>query len=371
MSDANPCRRLHILAQHCVPKRKGEVLSLQSTASGEDVDLDALAYGFMASQALFAALELGVFDKLEASQPMTAESLAAACGLKSNQLQTLLTALVAAKCMTRDGASKTYCNSPNVSNFMVTSSKNYYGDYFKYQMGRLFYNRMSHLAAVMKGEEDLDYSTWFADPAVASLYTSAQHNGSLATAKSLFRKVPLNGVSKLLDVGGGSGAFSLQAARMTPGLKATVLEFPEVCKQGRRLLAAEAGPEEKDRVQFVELDATSPHWPVEASSQEVVLMSYLSGSVPEALISQLYGNAMRALKPGGKLIVHDFMVDDTKDGPALGAYWALQHVTVNPNGLGLAPAEISDRMRAVGFKKTEHFEMIDRMTKVVIGWKAV
>lgn len=123
-------------------------------------------------------------------------------------------------------------------------------------------------------------------------------------------------------------------------------------------------------MKFVELDATSPHWPVEASSQEVVLMSYLSGSVPEALISQLYGNAMKALKPGGKLIVHDFMVDDTKDGPALGAYWALQHVTVNPDGLGLAPAEISDRMRAVGFEKTEHFEMIDRMTKVVIGWKA-
>lgn len=366
----SPCRRVRILAQHCCSTRSNDFLSLQATSGGEDVDLDALAYGFMASQALFAALELGVFDKLEAQQPMTVESLAAACNLKPNRLQTLLTALVAAKCMTRDDAAKAYRNSPNVSKFMVTSSKAYYGDYFKYQMGRLFYNRMGHLAAVMKGEEDLDYSTWFADPAVASLYTAAQHNGSLATAKSLFRKVPLTGVSKLLDVGGGSGAFSVQAARMIPTLNATVLEFPEVCKEGRRLLAAEAGPEEKGRVKFVELDATSPDWPVEASSHDVVLMSYLSGSVPEALIAQLYGNAMKTLKPGGKLIVHDFMVDDTKDGPALGAYWALQHVTVNPDGLGLAPAEIADRMRAVGFTKTEHFEMIDRMTKVVIGWKA-
>ena len=80
-----------------------------------------------------------------------------------------------------------------------------------------------------------------------------------------------------------------------------------------------------------------PPWPVEAESQDLVLMSYLCGSVPEDLIAQLFQNAFRVLRAGGRLVVHDFMVDDTRDGPALGAYWALQHVTVNPTGLGLAP----------------------------------
>jgi len=347
-------------------------LSPAATAAddAEDVDLDNLAYGFMASQALFAALDLGVFDKLAAAgKPLTVEQLAKVCNVEDLRLQTLLTALVAAKCLRRDAASKSYSNSPNVSQFMVTSSKAYYGDYFKYQIGSLFYARMGHLSSIMRGEEALDYSTWFSDPKVASLYTLAQHNGSLATAKSLFRKVPLTGVSRFLDVGGGSGAFSVIAARMVPGLQATVLELPEVCREGRRLLEKEAGPDEKARVEFLELDATSPNWPVQPGSKEVVLMSYLSGSVPEAVISQLYGNALKALLPGGKLIVHDFMVDDSKDGPALGAYWALQHVTVNPDGLGLSPSEVSDRMKAAGFGKTEAFDMIARMTKVVIGHK--
>ena len=59
-----------------------------------------------------------------------------------------------------------------------------------------------------------------------------------------------------------------------------------------------------------------------------------SYQVPEAIISALYSNAYKALKPGGRLLVHDFMVDDSMDGPPLGALWALQHVTVNADGLG-------------------------------------
>mmetsp|Transcript_77331 Transcript_77331/g.199062 ORF Transcript_77331/g.199062 Transcript_77331/m.199062 type:complete len:102 (+) Transcript_77331:3-308(+) len=99
-------------------------------------------------------------------------------------------------------------------------------------------------------------------------------------------------------------------------------------------------------------------------------MSYLSGSVPEAALSSLYSNALKALAPGGRLIVHDFMVDDNLAGPTLGALWALQHVTVNPEGLGLHPSSVSERMLAAGFARTESLEMIGGMTKLVIGYQS-
>lgn len=356
---SRPIRRLKVVTGHTTALRT-------SACGSEDVDLDSLAYGFMASQALFAALELGVFDYL-AKGPQSVSDLAEGCGVPCNRLQTLLTALVAAKCLRRD-ESQLYSNSPNVQKFMVSTSKAYYGDYFKHQVGGLFYARMGQLAKVLRGEEVLDYSQWFSDPAVASLYTSAQHNGSLATAKSLFRKVSLATTGRMLDVGGGSGAFSLQAAQMNPELRATVLDLPEVCRVGRSLMEQAASPE-KSRVGFKELDATSPAWPVEAESQDLALMSYLCGSVPEDVIAQLFQNAFRVLRSGGRLVVHDFMVDDTRDGPTLGAYWALQHVTVNPTGLGLAPCDISSRMKAAGFDHVEVFDMIAGMTKVVLATK--
>ena len=77
------------------------------------------------------------------------------------------------------------------------------------------------------------YADWFSDPETAATYTQAQHNGSMATAKYLIKKkLELGGVKAMLDVGGGSGAFSYVFTDATPGLHSTVLELPEVCRTG-------------------------------------------------------------------------------------------------------------------------------------------
>ena len=152
-----------------------------------------------------------------------------------------------------------------------------------------------------------------------------------------------------------------------------------------------------------------PHTGAEAG-YDLVLMSYISGSVSEGAIGGLYANAYRALRPGGRLLIHDFMVravqkqdgksahrrrarryarplspsvpsqrnrphvtvaqvDDGLDGPRLGALWALQHVTVNVDGLGLSPAELTRRLLDAGFEACETDEMIHGMTKLIIAHK--
>jgi len=284
------------------------------------------------------------------------------------RLQTLVTSLTAIQSLKRDAAGA-YTLSPNTSKFLVTSSRAYYGDYLRYQMGRQFYHRMGALPDVMSTGEAPSYADWFSDPSTAATYTQAQHNGSVATAKYLVKKkLKLDGVVDMLDVGGGSGAFSYVFTGATPGLKSTVLELPEVCKTGEGIKANEPA-DVQERVKFVELDATSPDWPVSDGSYELVLMSYISGSVPESIIGALYKNAYKALKPGGRLLVHDFMVNDSLDGPALGALWALQHVTVNADGLGLCPENVISRMSDAGFQNAETMEMIHGLTKLIVSYK--
>ena len=70
-------------------------------------------------------------------------------------------------------------------------------------------------------------------------------------------------------------------------------------------------------------------------------------------------------------MVHDFMVDDTLDGPMLGALWAFQHVAVNPDGLGLTPAGVRSRMATAGLDVDagETSEMINGMTKLITAQK--
>ena len=65
-------------------------------------------------------------------------------------------------------------------------------------------------------------------------------------------------------------------------------------------------------------------------------------------------------------MIHDFMVEDAKDGPLLGALWALQHVTVNPKGLGLTPQALAERMKSVGFQEVRVFAARKRV--VFEGW---
>merc|ERR1712048_448601 len=102
----------------------------------------------------------------------------------------------------------------------------------------------------------------------------------------------MGNVKAMLDVGGGSGAFSYVFAEAAPAMQATVLELPEVCHTGESVRAT-MKPEVQPRVNFIELDATSPTWPVAETSFDLVLMSYISGSVPEALIAELYKDAFR------------------------------------------------------------------------------
>eukprot|EP01059_Diplonema_ambulator_P030982 TRINITY_DN5544_c0_g1_i1.p1 TRINITY_DN5544_c0_g1~~TRINITY_DN5544_c0_g1_i1.p1 ORF type:complete len:276 (+),score=104.39 TRINITY_DN5544_c0_g1_i1:343-1170(+) len=261
-----------------------------------------------------------------------------------------------------------YKLTPNVERYLVESSKYYYGDYLKLQIGRQFYKRLTDLGKIMTTGEAPTYTSWFNDAEEARMYTMAQHNGSLATAKQLSKRIDLSNVRKFLDVGGGSGAFSIIMARGNPELSATILELPEVAETGKAIVAKEE-PSVAKRIEFKSGTALVD-WPVTFGEHDVVLMSYLSGSVPASLIKPLYEQAFKALAPGGRLIVHDFMVDDTLDGPPIAALWALQHVAVNADGLGLCPANVSSIMREAGFTTVDPaFDMIGGLTKVVVATK--
>merc|ERR1712086_486090 len=125
------------------------------------------------------------------------------------------------------------------------------------------------------------------------------------------------------------------------------------------------------RIQYVRgscLDA----WPNELGrDHDVVLISYVSESVPGTAVPDLYSRAYERLRPGGLLIVHSFMVDDSLDGPELGALWSLQHVAVNVDGIGMTPSIVTKFMADAGFQEVTHSDMIGGMTKLVIGKKPV
>lgn len=320
----------------------------------------------MASKALFAALHVGIFTKL-AQGPKTAEALAIEAGAPPNRIQTLMTALAALGLVSSEGG--LYANSPGADAFLVEGAKYDFGDYLRLQIDRQMFPIMTGLEAVVTGEHSDDdkiesYADWFSDPEEARLYSESQHAGSLGPGRSVARMIDFAGARTLADIGGGTGAFAIRLCEANPELKATVFDFPNVVALGREYVAA-AGL--SDRIDFVAGNALEDDWP---EGQDIVLMSYLFNGVPGDAVPDLTRRAFASLNPGGHFLVHDFIVDDDRQGPTLAALWQLQHLAFTPAAKSMTPTWLEGMMAGVGFVDIAVHTLIPGMTKLMHARKA-
>ena len=320
-------------------------------------DISRIAYAFMGSKALFAGLNLGLFDGL-ADGPRDLGALAAASGVAPNRLDSLLTALVSLGLLVKENG--LYANAPATDRYLVRGRAACFGDYYTRQIDRLVYPKLDHLEAALRDEPvDGLYDHEFADPEEAADFTVGQHAGSLGPAYLLARQVDLSGRRRLLDVGGGSGAFSLAFCRTNPALKATVLDFPNVVGYADRFAADEGLTE---RITTLAGNALETDWP---AGQDAVLMSYLLSAVPRTAVKALLSRAWDALAPGGVVLLHDFLIDDAGTGPQLAALWYLPMMLGNPESAVLKAGDLTGPLSRLGFVDIEVEEVISEITSLV------
>src|SRR5207253_6055303 len=194
------------------------------------------AYGFMGSKALFAALDLGLFDII-AAQPATLDQISEKTAVAKNRMATLLSALVALGFLVRVEKSyteKSYTNARATQRYLVRGSDVFVGDYYRLQIDKLIFPSLLGLTDGLLGKATQSMQQMLADPDDAALFSEAQHQGSMGPAVLLSRRLNLTGCMSLLDVAGGSGAFSIVLCRRYPGLSSIILDFPSVIEVARR-----------------------------------------------------------------------------------------------------------------------------------------
>ncbi len=238
----------------------------------------------------------------------------------------------------------------------------YFGDYFRFQIDRQIYPLLENLDEALKGRAPASLYGLMANAEEADFFTRAQHAGSLGPAAVVAKQVDLAGAARLLDVAGGSGAFSITLCRRFPTLRATVLDFPTVTPVAQRYIA-EAGL--ADRIGVLPGDALQSAWP---GGQDAVLLSYLLSAVSGEAIPRLGRLAYDALRPGGQLLVHDFFVDDDQRGPRGAALWFMTFL-FNPDAVSLTPGGVTATLEASGFKDVTVRGVIPGLTRLVIARK--
>lgn len=327
-------------------------------------DVSQIAFGFMASKALFAGLHIDVFTRLTDS-PKSAAAIARETGVPANRVTTLLTALTSIGLVDRND--ETYSNAPAAEQFLSRESKYEFGDYLRYQIDQQMYPFLSQLNEVIEGSLDPDavdsYQHWMSDAEQASIYSEAQHAGSLGPGRTLARLVDLSEARSLLDVGGGTGAMSIRLLQAYSELVSTIIDFPNVSEIGWRFVT-EAGM--VDRIRYIPGNALQAEWPKE---QDAILMSYLFSGIPGSEVPRLIEYAFDCLAAGGHMMVHDFMVEDDRTGPPMAALWQLQHMAFTPDARSVTPGWLQTKLEETGFTDIREEEMVPGMTRLIAARK--
>ena len=322
--------------------------------------ISAIAYGFMGSQALFAALELGLFTTL-AGEPRGLTALAVKLHAPAGPLSVLLSTCLALKLLTWDG--DRYSNSPAAQRFLVQTSRSYVGDYYLRQISSLAYPKLPLVRSLLRGDlvGQLDYAATLDDPKATEEFVRGQHAGSLGPATLLASTHDFSGYTCLLDLGGGSGAFAIETVKHSSGLSAVVFDLPQVVAVTEKILQ-ETGFTE--RITCVGGDLRTDPWP---KGSDLILLSYIVSCYGPQTLKTLLARARAYLPSGGRLLIHDFALSADRSGPHNAALFLFGQLSASAQTQAYTVEELRIAMHEAGFKDVTIRPFLPNLTFLVSG----
>jgi SAM-dependent methyltransferase len=168
------------------------------------------------------------------------------------------------------------------------------------------------------------------------------------------REVDLSSRKKILDLGGGSGAYSIVAALTHPDITAVVLDLAPVVEVAREFIAENGVA---DRVTAEVCDFTRDPFPRGA---DIILMN---SNLP------VIDKAFAALEPGGEMFICGEMIADDWRGPLIPAMCGLMGVTSNTNAWAHSISDCIGYFEDAGFEDVLVDEFIPEVLHRLRGRK--
>jgi SAM-dependent methyltransferase len=312
-----------------------------------------IASGFMAAKHLFAASQLGLFEAL-AESPATLDALAARTGLTPRAARISADAMVALGFLERHG--DTYRNGPTAAAFLAGRTPGDLRPFLRF-WDQISYPTWAKLAdALGKGPSKEIFDL---DPKLQEVASAGIEAILTAPANALAAGYDFHRHRRLLDVGGGTGSWSIAAARRHPHLGATVFELPIVAEVARQRIA-QAGF--ADRIDVRVGDVLKDALPVD---HDVVLMAnlihYWSPEQNRALLKAVRA----AAAPGARLLLADFWTNATHTEPLMAALMAGEFAAHLKDGDVYSVEEIGQWLPSAGWRFVQHVPLAGPVSLVV------
>ena len=269
--------------------------------------------------ALLAADQIDLFDKLAAG-PLSVQDLATVCKVNARALGIISGLLCALGLLNRRDARLSLTVTSR--NYLVKSSNFYWGALLGFFRARLpVYDQMMEALALDARHKGGDHAQgWEAGQIPleqARGIAAFMHAHSCAPAIGAARSGAFKGVKRLLDVGAGSGVFSIAAAQAFPDLRATIMDLGTMCEAAMKYV--EDG-QVTDRVDTAAVDMFREPWP---TGYDALFFSNIFHDWNDEVCVDLAKKAFDVLPSGGRIFLHEQLMNDNLDGPVVTASFSI------------------------------------------------
>jgi acetylserotonin N-methyltransferase len=299
--------------------------------------------------AVTAAIELDVLESL-AQVPTAHAQLAQRLELSERGLEILLPLLTALGFLVRNDGRYQLTDVARL--YLLRGSPYFWGGLLN-RMGTASPQYNAVKDALKRGEptstterrDDRPIDAWASGKVEieqARMIAAFMHSHSVPAALGMARNVDFEGVTRLLDVGGGSGCFCIALAQRHPRLRCTIMELPAMCEVAKEYVAA-AGLAE--RIDTRAVDMFRQDWP---RDYDVLFFSNVLHDWNFETCVQLLAKAHAALPAGGRIFIHEALLDDSGLGPLATTTFSLV-MLVGTQGRQFTFAELKELLQRAGF----------------------
>jgi len=312
------------------------------------------AASFQKSRILLSGFELDIFTAI-AESGSSNDQIAKHLLLDEHACERLLNALVSLGFL--DKKNSLFFNTTESFTFLSKKSPDYLGGLMH---SNHLWNTWSNLTQVVKtgisahpSEINVRGEEWLFS------FISAMHDRAKKQAPQQLKNIDLAGVLSALDVGGGSGAYSMEFVSKKTDIEATVFDLPNVIPITKKFLDKEGF---SDKIKTHSGDYTTDNLP---KGFDLVFMSAIIHSNPLEINRDLIKKCFDSLNKKGRIIIQDWIMNNDRTQPLAGAVFAINMLVGTEAGDCFTEEEVTGMLIGAGFKNISKIEFESGLSQII------
>ena len=309
---------------------------------------------FQKSRILLSGFELDIFTNIEESG-ITSNQISHNLNLDEHACERLMNALVSLGFLKKQN--KLFFNTAESSAFLSRKSPDYLGGLMH---SNHLWNTWSNLTKVIKtgvsahpDEINSRGEDWLT-PFITAMHDRAKKQAPLQLAS-----IDLSEIKSILDIGGGSGAYSMEFASRKPSIDATVFDLPNVVPITKVFLEKEGF---SDKVKTYAGDYTTDDLP---GGFDMVFLSAIIHSNSLEVNADLIKKCFGSLNKNGRIVIQDWIMNNDRTQPTPGAVFAINMLVGTESGDCYTEPEVTEMLSAAGFKDISRTEFETGLSRMV------